>query len=96
MTQKLIKFIVFILTFLIIIAFIALIYGIYLKIDTNKNNKININIYDKNLYIKDTDIISDIKVINEELILLIMESYNNKYFVVYDFKNDKILKIINN
>ena len=78
---------------LIIIAFITLIYGMYLKISINpkdmtlKGEKISLNLK------KDEQII-DIKIIDNNRLLLVIKSSGNIKGAIYNIKKDRISKFI--
>ena len=92
MVQKLLKFIVIILGLLIIISFIAIIYGSYLKSNPTNNNefsKISLGLQ-KNQHIK------EFKIIDKKNILITIydKDKNTIYGIVYNIINNKVSKII--
>lgn len=84
------KSIVIILGVLIILAFIAIIYGTFLKLD-NKTN----NFYEFNLNLENNEKIEDFKIINENNILIIINNGYEKKALIYSLKKNKITKNIN-
>tara|TARA_B100001167_G_C16482570_1_gene172966 strand:+ start:62 stop:340 length:279 start_codon:yes stop_codon:yes gene_type:complete len=90
MNQKLIKFIVILLGCLIIISFIAIIYGSYLALTKNndyiKNEEISLDL-------KKNEIVKDLKNINEKYILIEL-SGGERIGILYDIKNNKIIRNI--
>ena len=95
MNKKFLKFIVILLGCLIIIAFIATIYGINLKLNNNTNKQTRL--FEKNFNINKNDKIIDVKIINNNFLLLEMKDKDlNNYYIIYDYKNDDILREIKN
>ena len=90
MNQNFIKSIVIILGVLIILAFIAIIYGTFLKLD-NKTN----NFHEFNLNLENNEKIEDFKIINENNILIIINNGYEKKALIYSLKKNKITKNIN-
>tara|TARA_B100001123_G_C15146131_1_gene961602 strand:+ start:917 stop:1192 length:276 start_codon:yes stop_codon:yes gene_type:complete len=90
MNQNFMKSIVIILGVLIILAFIAIIYGTFLKLD-NKTN----NFHEFNLNLENNEKIEDFKIINENNILIIINNGYEKKALIYSLKKNKITKNIN-
>ena len=90
MSKKFVKFIVIFLSVLIIIAFIAIIYGSYL----NLRNINDYNIEEISLGLKNEEKVVDLKAVNEKYILIIISGGDRKG-IVYDIKNNKIIRNIN-
>ena len=84
------KSIVIILGVLIILSFIAIIYGTFLKLD-NKTN----NFHEFNLNLENNEKIEDFKIINENNILIIINNGYEKKALIYFLKKNKITKNIN-
>tara|TARA_B100001123_G_C15343074_1_gene1035843 strand:- start:8095 stop:8379 length:285 start_codon:yes stop_codon:yes gene_type:complete len=94
MVQKLLKFTVIILGALIIISFIAIIYGSYLKLNTTNNNE-----YTKiSLDLKDNQSIKEFKIIDKKNILITIydKDKNTIYGIIYNIVSNNISKIIEN
>ena len=93
MSKKILQSVVIILGILIIFSFIALIYGMYSKILTDSKDitldpkKITLNLNDK-------EEIINIEIIDENRLLITINSSNNLKGVIYHIKQNKILKII--
>ena len=93
MSKKTLQFVVIFLGILIIFAFIALIYGMYSKILKDSKDialdpkKITLNLSDK-------EEIIDIEIIDENRLLITINSSDNLKGVIYSIKQNKILKII--
>ena len=93
MSKKILQSVVIILGILIIFSFIALIYGMYSKILTDSKDitldpkKITLNLNDK-------EEITDIEIIDENRLLILINSPDSLKGVIYDIKQSKILKII--
>ena len=81
--------IVVILGILIVLAFGATIYGMYLKISTNSKNQDGkiANFY---VQLSDNEKIKDIEVIDKNRLLLTIESADNLKGAIYDINNNKI------
>ena len=95
MSKKILQLIVILLGILIIFAFIALIYGMYSKISTNSKDmtldrkKISLNLKNKEEII---DI--EVDIIDENRLLITINSSDNFKSMIYNIKDNKILKII--
>ena len=93
MSKNFIQFVVIILGVLIIIAFLAIIYGMYLKISTSSSNLINTpNIFSAKL--NNNEKIINIEVIDKYKLLLLIESADNIKGAIYDIENNKIISFI--
>ena len=93
MSKNIIQSIVIILAILIVFAFLALIYGMYLKI--SKSNDIlikNPDFFSSNLS-KDEKIMN-IEVIDKGHILILINKGNNVKAAIYNIKKNKIIRII--
>ena len=78
---------------MIILAFIALIYGMYLKISTSSeklSNKTNIF----SIQLPENEKIKNIEVIDKDKLLVIIESSDSIKGAIYDIKNNKIISYI--
>ena len=93
MSNKILQSVVILLGILIIFSFIALIYGMYSKILTDSKDitldpkKITLNLNDK-------EEIIDIEVIDENRLLITINNSDSLKGVIYNIKQNKILKII--
>ena len=93
MSKKILQFVVVLLGILIIFSFIALIYGMYSKILTDSKDitldpkKITLNLNDK-------EEIIDIEIIDENRLLITINNSDSLKGVIYNIKQNKILKII--
>ena len=93
MSKKIILFIVVILGILIFLAFLALFYGIYLKISIASNNSsITNQIILSDL--SENEKIIDIEVIDKNRLLVILENSDNIKGAIYDINKKKITAII--
>ena len=93
MSKNLIQFVVIILGIFIIIAFLAIIYGMYLKISTSSNNFINTpHIFSTKL--NNNEKILNIEVIDKNKLLVLIESADNVKGAIYDIENNKIISFI--
>jgi len=93
MSKKILQSVVIILGILIIFSFIALIYGMYSKILTDSED-IALDLKKITLNLNDEEEIIDIKIIDENRLLITINSSNNLKGVIYHIKQNKILKII--
>jgi len=93
MSKKIISSIVLILGLLIIIAFLALLYGMYLKISTNGQNISDSSIIFSSNLAKD-ELIKNIEVIDKKRLLIIIEKNNQIRGVIYDSDQNQIIRII--
>ena len=93
MSKKILQSVVILLGILIIFSFIALIYGMYSKILTDSKDitldpkKITLNLNDK-------EEITDIEIIDENRLLITINNSDSLKGVIYNIKQNKILKII--
>ena len=78
---------------LIIFSFIALIYGMYSKISTN-SKEVTLDLKKISLNLTNKEEIVDIEVIDENRLLVTINSSDNLKGVIYSIKKNKILKII--
>ena len=93
MSKNLIQFVVIILGVFIIIAFLAIIYGMYLKISTSSNNLINTP-YIFSTKLNNNEKILNIEVIDKNKLLILIESADNIKGAIYDIENNKIIRFI--
>ena len=95
MYKSLIKFIVIFLGILIFLAFIAIIYGSYIKLSNNDDY----NLKKFNLNIKSSEIVYEAKPIEDNKILFQIynvenDTVTNKRFIIYDIKKNIIIREI--
>ena len=93
MSKKILQFVVILLGILIIFAFIALIYGMYLRISTNSKD-ITLDLKNISLNLTNEEEIINIEVIDKNSLLITINSSDNLKGVIYNIKQNKILKII--
>ena len=93
MSKKILQFVVILLGILIVFSFIALIYGMYSKISTNSKD-IALDLKKISLNLTDKEEIIDIEVIDENRLLITVNSSDNLRGVIYNIKQNKLLKII--
>ncbi|MDC0037913.1 hypothetical protein OAJ30_04490 [Alphaproteobacteria bacterium] len=93
MSKKIISSIVLILGLLIIIAFLALLYGMYLRISTNGQNISDSSIIFSSNLGKD-ELIKNIEVIDKKRLLILIEKNNQIRGVIYDSDQNQIIRII--
>ena len=92
MSQKILKFIVIFLGILIVICFLALVYGLYIK-TTKKQSNLETNLIDYNLNLEKGHKITDIDMIDNNRILFTIKSNDNVYALIYDIDTSNITKI---
>ena len=92
MSQKILKFIVIFLGILIVICFLALVYGLYIK-TTKKQSNLETNLIDYNLNLEKGHKITDIDMIDNNRILFTIKSNDKVYALIYDTKSSNITKI---
>ena len=93
MSKTFIQFVVIILGVFIIIAFLAIIYGMYLKISKSSNNLINTS-YIFSTKLNNNEKILNIEVIDKNKLLVLIESADNIKGAIYDIENNKIIRFI--
>ena len=93
MSKKILQFIVILLAVLIIICFVSLIVGMYLKIAGNQNNSQN-NIKNFSLNLANNEKITDIQVLNNNQLLIVISNSVNTSGIVYDIKKNNIISTI--
>ena len=92
MSQKILKFIVIFLGILIVICFLALVYGLYIK-TTKKQSNFETNLIDYNLNLEKGHKITDIDMIDNNRILFTIKSNDKVYALIYDIQTSNITKI---
>ena len=93
MSKKFIQFVVIILGVFIILAFLAIIYGMYLKISKSSNNLINTS-YIFSTKLNNNEKILNIEVIDKNKLLILIESTDNIKGAIYDIKSNKIISFV--
>jgi len=92
MSKRILQFIVFLLAFLIFICFLALVYGLYIKI-AKKQSNLEINNINYNLNLKEGHEITDIDLIDDNRILFTIKNNDKIYALIYDIRKSNIIKI---
>ena len=92
MSQKILKFIVIFLGILIVICFLALVYGLYIK-TTKKQSNLETNLIDYNLNLEKGHKITDIDMIDNDRILFTIKNNDKVYALIYDIETSNITKI---
>ena len=92
MSQKILKFIVIFLGILIVICFLALVYGLYIK-TTKKQSNLETNLIDYNLNLEKGHNITDIDMIDNNRILFTIKNNDKVYALIYDIETSNITKI---
>ena len=93
MSKNIIQNIVIILGILIILAFLALIYGMYLKISiTGKNLSDSVIIFSSQLNVDEK--IKNIEVLDKNKLLILIEKNKMIKGAIYDVDNNQIIRFI--
>ena len=92
MSQKILKFIVIFLGILIVICFLALVYGLYIK-TTKKQSNLETNLIEYNLNLEKGHKITDIDMIDNNRILFTIKSNDKVYALIYNIETSNITKI---
>ena len=92
MSQKILKFIVIFLGILIVICFLALVYGLYIK-TTKKQSNLETNLIEYNLNLEKGHKITDIDLIDNNRILFTIKNNDKVYALLYDIQTSNIIKI---
>ena len=92
MSQKILKFIVIFLGILIVICFLALVYGLYIK-TTKKQSNLETNLIDYNLNLEKGHKITDIDMIDNNRILFTIKNNDKVYALIYDILTSNVTKI---
>ncbi len=87
------QYIVILLGILIIFAFIALIYGMYLKISKNQN-AFDVDPKEISLNLSNNDEIIEINVIDHEKLLIVINQEDKLKAAIYNIKMQKITEFI--
>ena len=93
MSKKILQFLVIFLGILIILSFIALIYGMYLKI-SKKSKEILLIPENISINLTNTEKIQDIRVIDENRLLIIIKEQNSIKGAIYDIKEEHVYQYI--
>ena len=93
MSNNFLKFIVLFLAILIFICFAFLLYGLYSKI-SNTQVLSNDKISNYSLNLKKSEIIKDIKIIDENNILVVISDDDQTFLIIYNLKQNKIVSRI--
>ena len=93
MSRNILKTIVIFLGALIILAFIALIYGMYLKISKNNNKPLDFpTVF--SLQLENIQKIKNIEVMDKNKLLIIIESDSGSKGAIYDVNKNQIISYI--
>ena len=93
MSNNFLKFIVIFLAVLIFICFALLLYGLYSKI-SNTQDLSNKEITNYSLNLKNSENIKDIKIIDENNVLIVISDDDQLYLIMYNLKENKVLSKI--
>ena len=87
------KFLVIFLAVLIVICFALLLYGFYSKISNNQKISNN-DVLNLSLNLKSSENIKDIKIIDQNNVLIVISDNDQLYLIMYNLKNNKIVSKI--
>ena len=93
MRNNFLKFLVIFLAVLIVICFALLLYGFYSKISINQKLYDN-DVLNFSLNLKNSENIKDIKIIDQNNVLIVISDNDQSYFIMYNLKNNKIISRI--
>ena len=93
MSNKFLKFVVIFLAILIVICFALLLYGFYSKISNNQKISNN-DVLNFSLNLKSSENIKDIKIIDQNNVLIVISDNDQLYLIMYNLKNNKIISKI--
>jgi len=93
MSNKFLKFLVIFLAVLIVICFALLLYGFYSKISNNQKISNN-DVLNFSLNLKNSENIKDIKIIDQNNVLIVISDNDQLYLIMYNLKNNKIVSKI--
>ena len=93
MSNKFLKFVVIFLAVLIVICFALLLYGFYSKISNNQKISNN-DVLNFSLNLKNSENIKDIKIIDQNNVLIVISDNDQLYLIMYNLKNNKIVSKI--
>ena len=93
MNNNFLKFLVIFLAVLIIMCFVLLLYGFYSKISNNQKIS-NIDVLNFSLNLKSSENIKDIKIIDQNNLLIVISDNDQLYLIMYNLKNNKIVSKI--
>ena len=78
---------------LIVICFALLLYGFYSKISNNQKISNN-DVLNFSLNLKNSENIKDIKIIDQDNVLIVISDDDQLYLIMYNLKNNKIVSKI--
>ena len=93
MSKNIIQSVVIFLGILIVLAFLALIYGMYQKISISGKNLKNIPII-FSTKLKEGEKIKNIEVMDQNKLLIVIESNENIRGVLYNIQDNQIISLI--
>tara|TARA_Y100000996_G_C22333135_1_gene565319 strand:+ start:296 stop:583 length:288 start_codon:yes stop_codon:yes gene_type:complete len=93
MTNNFLKFTVIFLAILIFICFAFLLYGLYSKI-SNTEGSLNEEITNYSLNLSKSESIQEVKIINENNLLIVVSNNKQIYLIIYNLDKKKIISTI--
>ena len=89
MNNNFLKFLVIFLAVLIIMCFVLLLYGFYSKISINQKLSDN-DVLNFSLNLKSSEKINDIKIIDQNNVLIAISNDDQSYLIIYNLDLNKI------
>ena len=93
MSNNFLKFLVIFLGILIFLCFVFLLYGLYSK-KSNTQVLSNEKVSSYSLNLNKAEKIDDVRVIDENKLLLVVSDGDQSYLIIYNFKENKIVSRI--
>ena len=93
MTSNFLKFTVIFLAILIFICFAFLLYGLYSKI-SNTEGLMSEEITSYSLNLTNTEIIKDVRIINENNLLFVISDNDQIYLIIYNLDKKQVISKI--
>lgn len=93
MSDKFLKYTVVFLAILIFLCFFLLLYGLYSKI-SNPQDSLTDEFINYSLKLDNKEKIVDVKIINENEILVIISNDDQSFFIVYSLNQNKVVSRI--
>ncbi len=93
MSNNFLKFLVIFLAILIVLCFALLLYGFYSKISNNQKLSDN-DVTNFSLNLQTSEKIKDLKIIDQNNVLIVISDDDQSYLIMYNLKNNKIVSRI--
>jgi hypothetical protein len=93
MSNNSLKFLVIFLGILIFLSFVFLLYGLYSK-KSNTQVLSNDKVSSYSLNLNKSEKIDDVRVIDENKLLIVVSDGDQSYLIIYNLKENKVVSII--